>query len=206
MEEARTLLAGILSASLQVKSKPKRHRAENILWAKECLVVAYIHVMLQYVVGREVRFIVLYTQTAFLVYLRVGFWQNGLFADFYSWPTKFFADLVANCFSSCCREKLPRKSILQANPRQDPPKLGRSVLLTGESFLLMVGLCCLRSIGLVFLTYAWNLVRSSLHTLEIGLVPFYGSPHPELGLVFYAYGPPLSGNWFWSVLLTVHPQ
>ena len=38
---------------------------------------------------------------------------------------------------------------------------GRSFLLTGKSFLLTVGLCCLRSIGLVFFTY---------------------------GLVFFAYG------------------
>ena len=30
---------------------------------------------------------------------------------------------------------------------------GRSSLLTGKSFLLTVGLCCLRSIGLVFFTY-----------------------------------------------------
>ena len=32
-------------------------------------------------------------------------------------------------------------------------KKGRSFLLTGKSFLLTVGLCCLQSIGLVFFTY-----------------------------------------------------
>ena len=31
---------------------------------------------------------------------------------------------------------------------------GRSFLLTGKSFLLTVGLCCLRSVGLVFSTYS----------------------------------------------------
>ena len=40
-------------------------------------------------------------------------------------------------------------------------KKGGSFLLTGKSFLLTVGLCCLRSIGSVFFTY---------------------------GLVFFAYG------------------
>ena len=39
--------------------------------------------------------------------------------------------------------------------------MGRSFLLMGKSFLLTVGLCCLRSLGLVFFTY---------------------------GLVFFAYG------------------
>ena len=69
---------------------------------------------------------------------------------------------------------------------------GRSFLLTGKSFLLTVGLCCLRSVGLVFFTYGRNSVWSSLLTVEIGLV-------------FFAYGSPLAGNWVWSFLLTVPP-
>ena len=40
-------------------------------------------------------------------------------------------------------------------------KMGRSFLLTGKSFLLTVGLCCLRSVGLGLFTY---------------------------GLIFFAYG------------------
>ena len=81
--------------------------------------------------------------------------------------------------------------------------LGRSFLLTGKSFLLTVGLCCLRSLGLVFFTYGLvffayggNSVWSSLLTVpplqKLGLVFFgYGSPTiSKLGFVFFAYGSP----------------
>ena len=52
---------------------------------------------------------------------RAGSWQNGFFADFYSFgPPDFFADLVAGFFSSFLWEKVPRKILLE-NIRQNPP-------------------------------------------------------------------------------------
>ena len=53
--------------------------------------------------------------------LRVGFWQNGFFADFYFLgPPDFFADFIAGFFLIFV-EKVPRK-ILQENPQQNPLK------------------------------------------------------------------------------------
>ena len=72
--------------------------------------------------------------------------------------TELFAELcefgaeLAECVSLARNSTLPVSEHLCS---------GRSFLLTGKSFLLTVGLCCLRSIGLVFCTY---------------------------GLVFFAYG------------------
>ena len=54
-----------------------------------------------------------------------------------------------------------KSSVCSSKPKKKTKLLGRSFLLTGKSFLLTVGLGCLRSIGLVFFTY---------------------------GLVFFAYG------------------
>ena len=55
-------------------------------------------------------------------YIRVGFWQNGFFADFYFWAAGFFRGFCRRIFSPhFCGEKVPRK-ILQENPRQNPPK------------------------------------------------------------------------------------
>ena len=80
-------------------------------------------------------------------------------------------------------------------------------LLTGKSFLLTVGLCCLRSIGLVFFCLR----------LKFGLVFFaYGGksvwsflltvpPGPEIRFGLFCLRFPPSGNWVWSFLLTVPP-
>ena len=70
--------------------------------------------------------------------------------------------------------------------------LGRSFLLTGKSFLLTVGLGCLRSIGLVFFAYGWNSVWSFLLTVvnRFGLFYLRLPPVRKLGLVFFAYGSP----------------
>ena len=56
--------------------------------------------------------------------------------------------------------------------------MGRSFLLTGKSFLLTVGLCCLRSIGL------------GLFYLLFGLFCLRW----KIGLVFCTYGSHPSGN------------
>ena len=85
-------------------------------------------------------------------------------------------------------------------------ELGRSFLLTGKSFLLTVGLCCLRSIGLVFLLTVeirlgllclwWKSVWSFLLTvppdpeIRFGLSLLTVPPVRKLGLVFFAYGSP----------------
>ena len=54
--------------------------------------------------------------------LRVGFWQNGFFADFYFWAAGFFPRIFSPDFiSSFLWEKVPR-TILQENPRENPPK------------------------------------------------------------------------------------
>ena len=42
--------------------------------------------------------------------VRVGFWQNGFFADFYSSAAGFFADFVADFLSSFCGKKCPERS------------------------------------------------------------------------------------------------
>ena len=53
--------------------------------------------------------------------IRVGFWQNGFFADFCFWAAGFFSRILSPIFSPhFCGEKVPRK-ILQENPRQSPP-------------------------------------------------------------------------------------
>ena len=59
----------------------------------------------------------------------------------------------------------------------------RSLLLTGKSFLVTVGLCCLRSIG-----FGLFYLR-----LKIGLVFFtYGSPRPKIGFgLFLLTVPPV---------------
>ena len=45
-------------------------------------------------------------------FLRVGFWRNGFFADFYSWCTGFFRGFCRRIFSPhFCGEKVPKKSI-----------------------------------------------------------------------------------------------
>ena len=74
-------------------------------------------------------------------------------------------------------------------------KKGRSFILTGKSFLLMVGLCCLRSIGLVFSTYGWNSVWSFLLMVENWFGPFYlrSPPRLEIRLGLFAYGSPRPG-------------
>ena len=55
--------------------------------------------------------------------IRVGFWQNGFFADFHFLGRRIFsADFLAGFFfSSFLWEKVPR-TILQENPRKNPPK------------------------------------------------------------------------------------
>ena len=54
--------------------------------------------------------------------IRVGFWQNGFFADFYFWVAGFFRGFSRRIFSPhFVWEKVPRK-ILQENPRENPPK------------------------------------------------------------------------------------
>ena len=79
--------------------------------------------------------------------------------------------------------------------------MGRSFFLTGKSFLLTVGLRCLRSIGLVFCTYGFFLrveIRFGLFYLRFPSPPpeirfglyAYGSTHPEIGLGLFAYGCP----------------
>ena len=68
--------------------------------------------------------------------------------------------------------------------------MGRCFYLWVSLFCFMVGLCCLRSIGLVFFL-----------TVEIRFGLFaYG-----IGLVFSTYGFPPSGNLVWSSLLTAPP-
>ena len=53
--------------------------------------------------------------------VRVGFWQNGFFADSIFGAAGFFSRILSPDFlSSCLWEKVPRK-ILQENPRQNPP-------------------------------------------------------------------------------------
>ena len=60
--------------------------------------------------------------------LRVGFWQNGFFSDFYG-PPDFFADFLAGFFSPrFCGKKCPEKSsrkipakILQNFYNKNPP-------------------------------------------------------------------------------------
>ena len=54
--------------------------------------------------------------------LRVGFWQNGFFADFYFWAAGFFRGFYRRIFFLLIFVgKVPRK-ILQENPRENPPK------------------------------------------------------------------------------------
>ena len=49
-------------------------------------------------------------------YVRVGFWQNGFFADFYFWAAGFLRGFCRRIFSlHFCGEKVPRK-ILQEIP------------------------------------------------------------------------------------------
>ena len=56
------------------------------------------------------------------VTFRVGFWQNGFFADFYFWAAGFSRGFCPRIFPPhFCGKKVPRK-ILQENPRQNPPK------------------------------------------------------------------------------------
>ena len=55
--------------------------------------------------------------------VRVGFWQNGVFAGFYFWAAAFFQGFCRRIFSPhFLWEKVPRK-ILQENPQQNPPNL-----------------------------------------------------------------------------------
>ena len=55
--------------------------------------------------------------------LRVGFWQNGFFVDFYFLAAGFCRGFCRRIvFSSFLRGRVPRK-ILQENPRQHPPNL-----------------------------------------------------------------------------------
>ena len=41
---------------------------------------------------------------------RVGFWQNGFFADFYFWAAGFFRGFCRRIFSRFCGKKCPEKS------------------------------------------------------------------------------------------------
>ena len=49
---------------------------------------------------------------------------------------------------------------------QNHYQMGRSFLLTGKSFLLTVGLCCLRSVGLLSFTYFTVEIRLGLFCLR----------------------------------------
>ena len=59
---------------------------------------------------------------------RVGFWQNGFFADFYFWAAGFFRGFSRRIFSHFCGKKCPEKSsrkisgkILQNLCNKNPP-------------------------------------------------------------------------------------
>ena len=55
-------------------------------------------------------------------FFRVGFWQNGFFADFYFWAAGSFCGFCRQIFSPHFGgKKVPRK-ILQENPQQNPPE------------------------------------------------------------------------------------
>ena len=56
--------------------------------------------------------------------VRVGFWQNGFFADFYFWAAGFFGDLVAGFFLLIFVGKSAQK-ILHENPQQNAPNFIR---------------------------------------------------------------------------------
>ena len=54
--------------------------------------------------------------------IRVGFWQNGFFADFHFWAAGIFRGFCCRIFSPhFCGKKCPENP--QENPRQYPPKL-----------------------------------------------------------------------------------
>ena len=44
------------------------------------------------------------------IMIRVGFWQNGFFADFYFWAAGFFRGFSRRIFSHFCGKKCPEKS------------------------------------------------------------------------------------------------
>ena len=92
-------------------------------------------------------------------------------------------------------------------PQEVSLKLGRSFLVTGKSFLLTVGLCCLLSIALVFLTCGWNSVCFLL-TVEnrFGLFYLWLKIGPEIRFGRFCLRLPPSGNLVWSFLLTVFPH
>ena len=53
----------------------------------------------------------LFTSFSFFGFVRVGFWQNGFFADFYFWAAGFFRGFCRRMFSPhFCGEKCPEKS------------------------------------------------------------------------------------------------
>ena len=107
------------------------------------------------------------------------------------------------------RCKIPRTERTDSylSPAKSRFLRGSVFLLTVGSFLLTVGLCCLRSIrfgffcsqlkfGLVFLLL---MVEN-----RFGLF-CYGSARLEIGLGLFGLRCPPSGNWVWSFLLTVPP-
>ena len=53
---------------------------------------------------------------------RVGFWQNGFFADFYFWAAGFFRGFCRRIFFPSFLWRKVHRKILQENPRQNPPK------------------------------------------------------------------------------------
>ena len=67
--------------------------------------------------------------------------------------------------------------------------LGKSFLLTGKSFLLTGGLCCLRSIGLVFLlTVEFGFGLFCLRWKSVWSFCLRFAPVRKSDLVFFAYG------------------
>ena len=90
------------------------------------------------------------------MYFRVGFWQNGFFADFYFWAAGFFRGFSRRIFSPhFCGKKCPEKSskkipgkILQKSHNKNPRHVSAEgpgqcivlpILLVGAFFLLCRG-------------------------------------------------------------------
>ena len=80
------------------------------------------------------------------IIFRVGFWQNGFFADFYFWAAEFFREFSRRIFSPhFCGKKCPEKSsrkipakILQNLYNKNPPThfcrmAGAIIFVTGTS-------------------------------------------------------------------------
>ena len=89
--------------------------------------------------------------------VRVGFGQNGFFADFFFGRRIFSRILSPDFFSSFLWEKVPRK-ILQENPRQKPPNFIQQKSPTH--------FC--RGAGPINMLSAGHVVESACHALSSG--------------------------------------